>query len=130
MLETFRHSPIGSVLKQGIPIASGNSYKFSKQGWNTPDAVAVLYAMYMWAEATGRYDFTLSQLEAFRENSDTVGVDPVAIFGINPEKFKDILQDIALQYDKYIRTTFVADLDNVKLFPEYKSIDILDLIQK
>ena len=130
LLETFRHSPIGSVLKQGIPIANGSSFKFSKQGWNTPDAVAILYALYMWVEATGRYDFTLSQLEAFRGNPDAVGVDPVAIFGINPDKFKDILQDIAIAFPDYIRTTFVADLDNVKLFPNYKSIDILDLIQK
>lgn len=130
LLETFRHSPIGTVLKQGIPIPSGNSYKFSKQGWNTPDAVAILYALYMWAEATGRYTFTLSQMASARGNVDAKGVDPVSIFGINPDRFKDILQDIALQFDKYIRTTFVADLDNVQLFPEYKSIDILDLIAK
>ena len=130
LLETFRHSPIGTVLKQGIPIPSGSSYKFSKQGWNTPDAVAVLYALYMWAEATGRYTFTLSQMTAARGNADVKGVDPVSIFGIAPDRFKDILQDIALQFDKYIRTTFVADLDNVQLFPEYKSIDILDLIAK
>ncbi|MBR6862436.1 MAG: phosphoadenosine phosphosulfate reductase family protein [Acidaminococcaceae bacterium] len=130
LLETFRHSPIGTVLKQGIPIPSGNSFKFSKQGWNTPDAVAILYALYMWAEATGRYTFTLSQMAAARGNADAKGVDPVSIFGINPDRFKDILQDIALQFDKYIRTTFVADLDNVQLFPEYKSIDILDLIAK
>lgn len=130
LLETFRHSPIGTVLKQGIPVPSGNSYKFSKQGWNTPDAVAILYALYMWAEATGRYTFTLSQMAAARGNANAKGVDPVSIFGINPDRFKDILQDIALQFDKYIRTTFVADLDNVQLFPEYKSIDILDLIAK
>ena len=130
LLETFRHSPIGTVLKQGIPIPSGNSYKFSKQGWNTPDAVAILYALYMWAEATGRYTFTLSQMASARGNADAKGVDPVSIFGINPDRYKDILQDIALQFDKYIRTTFVADLDNVQLFPEYKSIDILDLIAK
>ena len=130
LLETFRHSPIGTVLKQGIPIPSGSSYKFSKQGWNTPDAVAVLYALYMWAEATGRYTFTLSQMAAARGNADVKGVDPVSIFGIAPDRFKDILQDIALQFDKYIRTTFVADLDNVQLSPEYKSIDILDLIAK
>ena len=130
LLETFRHSPIGTVLKQGIPIPSGNSYKFSKQGWNTPDAVAILYALYMWAEATDRYTFTLSQMASARGNSDAKGVDPVSVFGINPVRFKDILQDIALQFDKFIRTTFVADLDNVQLFPEYKSIDILDLIAK
>ena len=130
LLETFRHSPIGTVLKQGIPIPSGNSFKFSKQGWNTPDAVAILYALYMWAEATGRYTFTLSQMAAARGNAEAKGVDPVSVFGINPDRFKDILQDIALQFDKYIRTTFVADLDNVQLFPEYKSLDILDLIVK
>lgn len=130
LLETFRYSPIGSVLKQGIPIPSGNSYKFSKQGWNTPDAVAILYALYMWAEATGRYSFTLGQMASARGNSEAKGVDPVSVFGINPDRFKSILQDISLQFDKYIRTTFVADLDNVQLFPEYKSIDILDLIVK
>ena len=130
LLETFRHSPIGTVLKQGIPIPNGNTYKFSKQGWNTPDAVAILYALYMWAEATGRYTFTLGQMASARGNADAKGVDPVSIFGINPDRFKDILQDIALQFDTYIRTTFVADLDNVQLFPEYKSIDILDLIAK
>lgn len=130
LLETFRHSPIGTVLKQGIPIPNGNSFKFSKQGWNTPDAVAILYALYMWAEATGRYTFTLAQMEATRGNAEAKGIDPVSIFGINPDRFKDILQDISLQFDKYIRTTFVADLDNVQLFPEYKSLDILDLIAK
>lgn len=130
LLETFRHSPIGSVLKQGIPIAGGSSSKFSKQGWNTPDAVAILYSLYMWAEKTGRYDFTLSQLDAARGNPDAAGVDPVEIFGINPDKFKGILQDIALQYPEYIRTTFVADLDNVKLFSEHNPLSVLDLIQK
>ena len=130
LLELLRHSPIGTVLKQGIPIPSGNSFKFSKQGWNTPDAVAILYALYMWAEVTGRYSFTLSQMASARGNGDAKGVDPVSIFGINPDRFKNILQDISLQFDKYIRTTFVADLDNVQLFPEFKSIDILDLIVK
>lgn len=131
LFETFRHSPIGTALKQGIPILrSEDSYKYSKQGWNTPDAVAILYALYMWAEATGRYTFTLGQMAAARGNAKVKGVDPVSIFGINPDRFKNILQDISLRFDKYIRTTFVAGLDNVQLFPEYKSLDILDLVTK
>ena len=128
LLEILRHSPIGSVLKQGIAIKTGNSYKFSKQGWNTPDSVAILYALYMWAEATDRYEFSLSQMTVAREDSNSKGVDPISIFGISPTRFKDILQEIAVQFDKYIRTSFVADLDNVQLFQEHKSIDILDLI--
>lgn len=124
LFETFRHSPIGNALKQGIPIKSGKIYKFSKQGWNVPEAVAVLYALYVWAEATGRYSFTLSQMHSAKNPN------PASIFGITPNNFKDILQDIALQFDKHIRTTFVADLDNVQLFREYKSLDILELASK
>lgn len=40
LAETFVYSPIGSTLEMGIPIASGNSYKFNKQGWSTPDGTA------------------------------------------------------------------------------------------
>ena len=90
----------------------------------------MLYALYVWAEATGRYEFTLTQMEAARGKEDAVGVDPVLIFGIAPDRFRKILQDIALNFEKYIRTTFVADLDNVQLFPEYTSEDILDLAAK
>ena len=68
-----------------------------------------------------------AEIATFNENA-AKGVDPVSIFGINPDRFKDILQDIALQFDGYIRTTFVADLDNVQLFPEHSSLDVLDLI--
>lgn len=128
LFEIFRYSPIGAVLKQGIPISIKNTYKFSKAGWNKPDAVAILYSLYKWAEATGRYTFTLSQLDDIRGNFEVPGVDPVAIFGIDPVQFKDILQDIALHYEKFIRVAFVADLDNITLFPEIKSLNVLDLI--
>lgn len=128
LLETLRDSPIGATLKQGIPITVGSSHKFIKQGWETPDAVAILYALYLWAEATGRYTFTLTQLEKERVNDASIGMDPVSIFGLNPVTFKDILQELALHYDKYIRVSFVADLDNVKLFPEISSLDIIDIV--
>lgn len=128
LLETFRHSPIGSVLKQGIPIGS-NNLKFAKRGWETPEAVAILYSLYLWAEATGRYTFTLSQLTQSRGQPEAVGVDPVSIYGLNPASLKGILQELALHYEKFIRVTFVADLDTVKLFPEIRSLDILDLAQ-
>jgi phosphoadenosine phosphosulfate reductase len=32
-----------------------------------------------------------------------------------------------LHYEKYIRVSFVADLDNVKLFPEHTSLEIVDM---
>lgn len=128
LLETFRHSPIGTSLKQGIPIPDGASFKFVKQGLDTPEAAAVLYALYKFAEETGRYTFTLTQLDNARGNAEAKGVDPVAIFGLNPDNFKAVVQDIALQYPEFIRVAFVQDLDNIMLVPEKKSIEILDLV--
>lgn len=128
LLETLRHSPLGAVLKQGIPIPDGASFKFIKQGWDTPEAVAILYALYKFAEETGRFTFTLSGLANIRTNAGAKGVDPVSIFGLNPDKFKAIVQDIALQYPDYIRVAFVQDLDNIILVPEKRANDILDLV--
>ena len=128
LLETLRHSPVGAVLKQGIPIPDGASFKFVKQGWEGPDAIAILYALYKFANETGRYTFTLTQLANVRSNSEAKGIDPVSIFGLNPNSFKEIVQDIAVQYPEYVRVAFVQDLDNIILVPEKKAIDVLDLI--
>ena len=128
LLETFRHSPIGSTLKQGIPIQSGASYKFSKQGWESPNAVAILYALYKWAEATNEYTFSLkkSMIEN-RMNANWPGVDPGAIFGIADDALKEVLQSLALQFEKYIRVSFQVNLDNVVLSKEITSLDVLNL---
>jgi len=127
LLETLRHSPIGSNLKQGIPISVGASYKFAKQGWESPDAVVILYSLYKWAEATGNYTFSLRQMLAARGKDNVLGVDPGAIFGISDENLKEILQSLALQFEKYIRVSFQVNLDNVILFRDISSIDVLDL---
>lgn len=128
LFETLRHSPIGISLKQGIPIPDGASYKILKQGWDTPEATAILYAFYKFAEETGRFSFTLTQLDESRGKVEAKGVDPVAIFGLDPHNFKAIVQDIALQYSDFIRVAFVQDLDNIMLEPTKKSIDVLDII--
>jgi phosphoadenosine phosphosulfate reductase len=127
LLETFRHSPIGPALKQGMPLQSGGNFRYSKEGWQTPVAEVILYSLYLWAETTGRYTFSLSQLAESRGNPEALGVDPVSVFGLNSSSFKGILQEIALHLDKYIRVTFVMDLDTVHLMPEIRSLDIIDL---
>ena len=128
LLETLRHSPIGAVMKQGIPIPDGASFKFLKQGWDNPEAIAILYALYKYAEETGKYTTTLTALENARGNAEAKGVDPVSIFGLNPANFKEILQDIAIAYPDHLRVVFQQDLDNIVLVPEKKAIEILDLV--
>ena len=57
----FQHlvdSPIGSSLMQGIQIDKD----YYRAGWEYPHAVALLYALYLYAEHTGRKSFTFSEL--------------------------------------------------------------------
>jgi phosphoadenosine phosphosulfate reductase len=129
LLETFRHSPIGSVLKQGIPVQVGGSWRYAKDGWETPEAAAILYSLYLYAEKTGRYTFSLKQLEEAKASPEALGVDPISVFGLKSSAIKGILQEIALHDKEYIRVSFVKDLDTVRLTQDVKSIDIISLFQ-
>lgn len=109
LLETFRHSPIGSVLKQGIPVHVGGTWRYAKDGWETPEAAAILYSLYLYAEKTGRYTFSLKQLEESKASPEALGVDPVSVFGLKFGTIKGILQEIALHNKEYIRVSFVKE---------------------
>jgi phosphoadenosine phosphosulfate reductase len=129
LLETFRHSPIGSVLKQGIPVQVGGNWRYAKDGWETPEAPAILYSLYLYAEKTGRYTFSLKQLEDAKASPEALGIDPASVFGLKFGELKGILQEIALHNKEYIRVSFVKDLDTVHLMQDIKSIDIISLFQ-
>lgn len=127
LLETLRFSPIGSSLQQGIAIKSGSSSKYIKEGWESPDAIAILYSLYKWAEVTENYTFSLRQMIDSRANEKAIGVDPGAIFGISTEYLKEIYQVLALQFEDFIRVSFQFDLDNVILFREKTVLDVIEL---
>ena len=124
LLSTFRDSPIGSVLKQGIMIDKS----YLRAGWDYPHAVALLYALYLYAERTGRRSFTFSELVYSHNDPDSSGISPHDIFGIDAKTFRQHVQGLAINYPKYIRVSFVANLDNIVL-DDYSSLDILDLAE-
>lgn len=129
--ELMRHSPLGNSLELGIPIKSGNSHRFYKKGWEMPDSLALLYALFRYAEKTnGHYNFTLSELESIRikRPKDFIGIEPVSLFGLQPDKFKDMVQALAIHYPDFIRVSFVADLDNITLLNDKTSLDVVDLM--
>ena len=125
LLSTFRDSPIGSYLKQGIQV--DNSYL--REGWDYPDAVALLYSLYLYAEHTGRRTFSFTELVNAHSNPESKGISPHDIFGIDLKAFREQVQGLAISYPQYIRVSFVANLDNI-ILENYSSIDILDLAQE
>lgn len=125
IFDTFKSSPVGSVLKQGLPIDKS----YLRAGWDYPHAVALLYALYLYAEHTGRRSFTFTELANAHSNPDSAGVSPHDIYGIAPKAFKEQLQGLAMNFPKYIRVSFVANLDNIVL-EDYSSVDVLDLAEE
>lgn len=127
LAETLRQSPIGSALKQGIPIElTKNTFSYYREGWDYPHAVALLYALYLYAERTGRRTFTFTELANAHNNPDAKGMSPHDIYGIDVKAFRDQVQGLAITYPNYIRVSFVANIDNI-ILENNSSNDILDL---
>lgn len=122
LLSTFRDSPIGASIKQGIQIDK----IYLREGWDYPHAVALLYALYLYAEHTGRKTFTFTELINAHNSPNAKGISPHDIFGIDTKAFREQVQGLAIQYPQYIRVSFVANLDNI-ILENYSSNDILDL---
>ena len=128
LTETFNSSPIGGSLEMGIPITVGKTKKYLKQGWSTPDPWALLYALYLYAEKIGNhYDFTLREMLSIGQEKkfDLPAVDPITIFALNPDNVKELFRDLSTQFPKYLKTSFVAGLDNIQLDPNISSLDVL-----
>jgi len=129
LTETLRQSPIGSALKQGIPIElTKNTFSYFREGWDYPHAVALLYALYLYAEHTGRRTFSFTELINAHSNMDAQGISPHDIFGIDAKVFREQVQGLAISYPTYIRVSFVANLDNI-ILDDHTSNDILDLAE-
>ena len=130
LAETLRFSPIGDALKQGLSIElSKNTFSYFRAGWDYPHAVALLYALYLYAEQTGRRSFTFSELVSAHSNANSAGISPSDIYAIDVKNFREAVQGLAMQFPKHIRVSFVANLDNI-ILENYSSLEILDLAEE
>ena len=130
LTETLRQSPIGSALKQGLPIEiTKNTYSYLREGWDYPHAIALLYSLYLYAEHTGRRTFSFTELVNAHKNPESKGMSPHDIYGMEIKAFREQVQGLAISYPQYIRVSFVANLDNI-ILEDYSSVDILDLAQE
>lgn len=130
--DTLRNSPIGWLLGQGEFEMKGKQIlSITKNGWTEPDPIVILYSLYMFAERMeGMYSFTLSDL--LEDNEERAGLSPRAIFGIERETLKPILQGLANNYSSFIQVDFNKGImENIDLPAGKngkKAIDVLSLI--
>ena len=97
-----------------------------RKTWENPDPRVILYSLYKFAEAcNGYYQFTLTRL--LNHSIDSDGVSPTQIFGLEREEMEKILSGLSINYPEYINATFTLDLDNINLYSDKTSQDILTL---
>lgn len=116
-------TPLGSGLGLGEEVEPGKSAggALYKRGWPDPDPAAILYALYRYAERTGRYELTVRELY---EGADE---GPYTLFGVRRETLEGILKGLSARGDGLIRVNIVRDLDNIFLDQSCKAVEVLDL---
>lgn len=130
--ETLRLSPIGWLLLQGECEVKGKTVAtITKGSWYDAEPIVILYSLYKFAERMeGMYSFTLSDL--LEDNEERAGLSPRAIFGIERETLKPILQGLANNYSSFIQVDFNKGImENIDLPAGKngkKAIDVLSLI--
>ena len=113
----------------GLGIAGREKNKLvsiTRNSWQNPDPIVILYALFKFAEACGDYyQFTLSRL--LNHDIDSDGVSPTEIFGLDREQMEKILNGLSINYPDFINASFTLDLDNITLNSEKTSQDVLKL---
>ena len=130
LFDTMSNSPIGTGLGLGICEMKGKVIKnVYKRGWLSPDPLAILYALYRFAEHEGnRYKFTLEQLDDTTCNEQ--GLSPQQLFGLDSVELQNIVTGLASQYPNFINVSFAMGLDNIDLHDDKTAEDILVLYQR
>lgn len=130
--DTLKSSPIGWLLGQGELETKGRQViSITKNGWADPEPIVILYTLYLFAEKMdGMYSFTLTDL--LEDSDDRKGLSPCAIFGVEREVLKPILQGLANTYSDYIQVNFNKGImENIDLPAGkhgQKAEDVLSLI--
>jgi|LFRM01.2.fsa_nt_gb phosphoadenosine phosphosulfate reductase len=122
LLQLITETPLGQELGLGKQESLGKrNVRLHKEGWQAPDSIAILYSLYRYAEKTGKYDLTVSELYEGAEEG------PYALFGVPLEKLKGILQGLSAQHHDFIKVDIVRDLDNIFLNNTRQAIEVLNL---
>ena len=121
--------PLGTELNFGTTFSDDSKNMFLKRTKaKIDDSKVILYALYKFAEAAGGwYQFTLTRLVTV-SNSD--GVSPTKIFGIDSNEMREILNGLSVNFPEFINATFTHDLEKISLAEDKNSQDVLNLFDR
>ncbi len=126
--ETFKASPIGWGLGLADCDMKNNSVlAITKCAWSEPEPLAILYSLCRFAEKSGNlYSFTISDL--FDEETNRGGISPVALYNIDRDTCKQIIEGLAREYSDFIRANFNKGImEDIYLNNTKSSLDVVQL---
>lgn len=124
LLNMLSNTPLGSSVNVGTIIKKGNAVaSITREPYLNVSAATIAYSLYKIAEATGRYDFRLSE---FYSNITKGGAN--SLFGTNEEQLKMLLRGLQENRNAIIRVDLEKGLDNIKLREDYNSLQVLKFI--
>ena len=126
--DTFRSSPIGEGLQQGICELKGRQVvSITRKTWENPDPLVILYSLYKFAEKSdGQRSFTLTELLA--DEDERMALSPQILFGVDENILRPILQGLANNYPNFISVDFNKEImENIFLAKDKATDDVIDL---
>jgi phosphoadenosine phosphosulfate reductase len=118
----LRDTPLGLKLGLGEVETKGRqAVAIIKRGWNNVNQIAILYALYRYAEKIGRHDLYLGELY------ESACEGPYTNFGIDREGLAGILRGLSSRWGGWISVELVKDLDNIYLDKSHTAKDVLNL---
>ena len=125
---TFKESPIGKILGQGICEIKGNRIvSITRTTWQNPESISILFSLYKFAEhSDNHYSFTLTEL--LNDSAEREALSPKIIFGIDEKTLRKILQGLSNDYPNFIRVEFNKGfMENIFLNSNEKSDAVIQL---
>lgn len=123
LLNTLKESPLGAEIRIGIVSKCGGKPIVTRGIYNELSLVAAAYSLYRYAEKTGRYSFTLSELYNPEQKEGIVRQ-----FGIEREALEQILRSLEQDHNQVLRSELKMGLDNIILREDLNSKDIVKLL--
>lgn len=123
LLNTFKESPLGSMIPVGVLSKENNKIMLTRQPHHDISLVAVAYSLFRYAERQKRYLLTVAE---FYDENQKEGI--YRQFGINKDTLARLLLTLQEESNHVLRVELNMGLDNIILRDDLKSIDILKMM--
>jgi len=122
LFRLLEDTPLGVDLGLGVVTRTGRAIdRLTKAGSHSVPPLAVLYALYEYAENLDKFAFSISEIVETKEGG------PACLFGLARDELIGTLRGLSSQHSQLIKTELARGLENVFLEPTYGSDSILGI---